>query len=180
MNDYKHNGRVIKEVNKEQPIKDTAAFSRTLRPFMIQRLKSDVRADLPERIDMFIDLEMAKDQAALYRTIKDANDPVVTLADGVQTSVSIVLTRILREIQVTTDPALLGLTGVSSVKLEWLSNWLEDNSQESVIIFTRFRDTALKLHQQLGDKFKLIVGGQRATITPQDKYIVGTIAAMGE
>jgi superfamily II DNA or RNA helicase len=169
----------VQQVSK-QPLKDATNFARTLRPFMIQRKKEDVRSDLPAKIEQYIDLEMGKKQAQLYYTIKDAPDPVVTIGEGVQTSVSIILTRILREIQVTTDPSLLGLTDVPSVKLEWLHEWLADNPQESVIIFTRFRDTALKLHQQLGDQFKLIVGGNRAEITPQDRYIVGTISAMGE
>jgi SNF2 family DNA or RNA helicase len=104
----------------KQPLKDATNFARTLRPFMIQRKKEDVRSDLPAKIEQYIDLEMNKKQAQLYYTIKDAPDPVVTLAEGVQTSVSIILTRILREIQVTTDPSLLGLTDVPSVKLEWL------------------------------------------------------------
>lgn len=172
-------GQTIKEV-AEQPLRDASTFARTLRPFMIQRRKEDVRNDLPERIDQYIDLEMSKVQQALYRTIHDAPDPMVDIGQGLETSVSIVLTRILREIQVTTDPRLLGLTDVSSVKLDWLNTWLEDNPNESVIIFTRFRDTAISLHQQLGAKFKLIVGGKRDVVTPQDRYIVGTIAAMGE
>ncbi len=163
-----------------QPLKDANTFARTLRPFMIQRRKDDVRDDLPARIDQYINLEMSKAQASLYRTIHNAPDPMVDIGQGLETSVSIVLTRILREIQVTTDPALLGLTDTPSVKLDWLNTWLEDNPNESVIIFTRFRDTALKLHQQLGSQFKLIVGGKRDMITPQDRYIVGTIAAMGE
>lgn len=164
----------------DQPLKDAANFARTLRPFMIARKKTDVRSDLPPRIDINIDLEMGKKQAAVYRTIRDANDPTVDLGNGVETSVAITLTRILREIQVTTDPSLLDVTDVPSVKLEWLTNWLEDNPQESVFIATRFKPTALKLREMLGDKFKLVVGGQRDQITPQDNYIVGTIAAVGE
>jgi len=172
--------KTVQQVNASKPLKDAVSFARTLRPFMIQRSKEEVRSDLPEKIEQYIDLEMSRKQLALYNTIKNAVDPVVELAPGVDTTLQIALTRILREIQVTTDPTLLDVPDVPSVKLEWLQGWLEDNPQESVIIFTRFKQTALKLHKQLGEQFKLIVGGDRATITPQDRYIVGTIAAMGE
>lgn len=172
-------GQKVKQVNPS-PLQDAANFARTLRPFMIQRKKEDVRADLPPRIEQYIDLEMGQAQARAYRKIADARDPIVDIGEGLEASVSIVLTQILREIQITTDPALLGLSGASSVKLEWLTEWLEDNANESVIIFTRFRDTAEKIYATLGANAKLIVGGKRATITPDDKLIVGTISAMGE
>ena len=178
---------VVKQI-LPQPLLDAASFARTLRPYMLARTKQEVRDDLPPRIDQYIDLEMSRDQASAYRKIEEANDPSVELADGVETSVSIVLTQILRLIQVTTDPTLLGLSTASSVKLDWVQDWLEDNPQESVIIFTRFRDTAIKLHtlfnsqERLDDGrgFKLIVGGHRDDVTANDRYIVGTISAMGE
>lgn len=172
-------GVTVKQI-LASPLRDAESFARTLWPYMIQRRKDDVRDDLPPRIDQFIDLEMSSAQARAYQTIAEAEDPIVELAEGLETSVSIVLTQILRLIQITTDPGLLGLTDVSSVKLDWLADWLEDNPNESVIIFTRFRATAEKLHAQLGDRFKLIVGGKRAQITSADRYIVGTISAMGE
>lgn len=172
-------GAVVKVVNSS-PLQDAQGFARVLRPYMIQRKKEDVRADLPPRIEQYIDLEMSPKQASAYRKIEHADDPYVELAEGIETSVQIILTQILRRIQITTDPALLGLPGGSSVKLDWVMEWLEDNPNESVIIFTRFRETALLLKSQLGDKFKLIVGGNRAAITSDDRYIVGTISAMGE
>lgn len=92
----------------------------------------------------------------------------------------ILLTRILRLIQATTDPALLDHPSASSVKLDWLREWLADHPDESVIVFTRFRDTAIKINSW-GAFDKLIVGGRkRENVTTADRRIVGTIAAMGE
>lgn len=159
-------------------IKNPASFARMLRRDMIQRTKSEVRSDMPERIDQYIDLEMTRDQAIAYRKLRAAEDPIVEI-DGNEISVGIILTQILRAIQMTTDPTLLGIKA-SSIKLDWVHDWLEDNPHESIIIFTRFRDTAKLLATTLGERFKLVIGGNCATIGSEDRYLVGTIAAMGE
>jgi len=200
-------GRIIKEVKKDKPLRDPESFARVIRPYVLRRLKKDVRADLPDRIDQTIDLEMNADQAAIYHTLYDAeiNALITTLHDieaqrlfhnryaawalgqiadepqsAIEISMPIVLTRILRLIQTTTDPALLGHPTASSVKLDWLREWLEDHPDESVIVFTRFREAAIKINGwRLFDK--LIVGGRkRENVTTADRRIVGTIAAMGE
>lgn len=172
-------GRTIREIVKNKPLRDPESFARVIRPYMLRRLKKDVRADLPDRIDQVIDLEMNADQAKVYRTLYDAeiNAPI---APDVEISMPILLTRILRLIQCTTDPALLGHPSASSVKLDWLHNWLEDHPDESVIVFTRFRETAIKINGW-GTFDKLIIGGRkRENVTTADRRIVGTIAAMGE
>jgi SNF2 family DNA or RNA helicase len=168
----------IKVIDPNKPLRDPDAFARTLRPFMLQRSKQEVRSDLPERIDQYIDLEMLPEQAKAYAKIINCNDPIVIFDELNEATIQIALTRILRLIQMTTDPTLLGVNAASA-KLEWLNEWLEDNPNESVIIFTRFRATAEKLHKQL-DGFKLIVGGNRAVVDPSVTRIVGTISAMGE
>lgn len=173
-------GQKVKSI-RPQPLQDPERFARLMRQFSIARTKQDVRADLPPRNDIYVDLEMGAKQAATYDKVANAGDPVVVLdsAQGVETTVQIVLTQILREIQITTDPALVGLSGVSSVKLEWIADWIEDNPTESVIIFTRFRETAEKLAAQL-EGFTLIVGGKRGKVDASVTRIVGTISAMGE
>lgn len=172
-------GRTIREIDKDKPLRDPESFARVLRPYMLRRLKKDVRADLPDRIDQVIDLGMSADQAQVYNDLYDAEINAL-IAPDVEISMPILLTRILRLIQATTDPALLGHPSASSVKLEWLREWLEDHPDESVIVFTRFRDTAQKINGW-GMFDKLIIGGRkRENVTPADRRIVGTIAAMGE
>jgi len=173
-------GKWVKVINKAQPVRDTENFARLLRQFSLKRTKKEVRSDLPERIDQYVDLQMNSDQADYYAKIVNAEDMLVALDDNELNDqlITIQLTRILRLIQVTTDPTLLGVKS-SSVKLNWVMDWLEDNPSESVIIFTRFRETAIKLHKQL-EGFQLIIGGEkRRIITSEDRGIVGTIATMG-
>lgn len=171
-------GQVIKEV-QPNALRDPANFARLMRQFTIQRTKEDVRADLPPKIETYVQLEMGSTQANYYRKLLAADDPIVELADGVETSVSIVLTQILRKTQITSDPALLGLPTGASVKLDWVREWLEDNPNESVLIATRFRAVAEQLAKEL-DGFTLVVGGKRGTIDSSVRRIVGTISAMSE
>lgn len=184
------NPQPIKVINPVSPLRDPASFTRVIRPYTIKRTKAEVRADLPPRIDQYIDLTMGQSQQSYYHKLDQADDVLVQLDDLTDTEIKIQLTKILRSIQCTTDTELLGVTKPSSIKLDWIEDWLADNPQESVIIFTRFRDTAIKLHKLLNAdpdrtntdrEFKLIVGGaNRPPITNADRYIVGTIAAMGE
>lgn len=171
--------QIIKQVVPSAPLRDPKGFSRLLRQFMIARKKEDIRADMPPRNDIYIDLDMSPQQARAYAKIRDAADPIVSLADDLDVSVAIILTQILREIQITTDPALLGLPSGHSVKLDWVDEWLKDNPDESVIIFTRFRETAQKIASEHSE-FTLIMGGQRPTVDSSTRRIVGTIAAAGE
>lgn len=171
-------GEIVTRTNKDQPIKDPELFAKVLRPYMLQRSKLDVRSDLPENIIQYVPLEMYPDQARCYKELVASEDPIVTI-DGSDITVQIVLTQILREIQLTTDPDLLGLAA-ASIKLDWVKDWLEDNPNESVIIFTRFAGTAKKLHSAL-EGFELIIGGTKSRkMTSNDRRIIGTIAAMGE
>ncbi len=159
-------------------VKDHATFARVLRQFSVRRRKIDVRADMPEKIEQIIDIDLLPEQRKVYNKIVDACDIVVNLSEDIKTLIPIRLVEILRLCQAAIDPQLLGITAPSA-KLDWLADWLEDNEGTSVIVFTRFHDTAMRLHKLYGGK--LIVGGQKQpTITTDDKLLFGTIAAMGE
>lgn len=182
----------IKVINDKAPLINPEGFARVLRSVMIRRYKKEVRADLPERIDQVVTVEMQPDQKRIYNRIAEAKDTITEIAEGVEVSTPIVLTEILRLIQASTDPELLGVEGISSAKLEWLKGWLDENHDQPFIIFTRFRETAQRVYKLLKegtstgdwdpfDRVKLITGGtKREIITPEDRVIVGTIAAMGE
>lgn len=172
-------GQKIKQISKVRPCNDAASFARLLRQYSLKRTKLEVRPDLPERIDQYIDIKMNDDQAHHYYTLADSEEYHTLLAQDVEISMPIVLTRILRLIQATTDPTLLGVKS-SSAKLDWVKDWVEDNEGESIIIFTRFKATAERLAKEL-DGFTLLVGGKtRPNIDSSVRRIVGTIASMGE
>lgn len=168
------NGTVAKT---PKGIADVERFTRVLRQYSMRRLKTDVREDLPAKIETYIPITMGPAQQRIYTKLCDTPDYDIKI-DDVSIPMPIVLTQILQRIKATTDPTLLGLKAPSA-KLEWVQEWVEDNDTESVIIFTRFRETAIKLHELLGGV--LIVGGtQRPNVTPANRLIIGTTAAMGE
>lgn len=172
-------GRKVKQIIASKPIQDPAKFARLVRQYSMKRTKKEVRSDLPERIDQFIDIEMNDDQNRYYNTLANSESIIADLTDDVAVSMPIILTRVLRLIQATTDPTLLGVDS-SSAKLDWVRDWVDDNEEESVIIFTRFRATAERLAKELPG-FTLLVGGtKRPKIDASVTRIVGTIAAMGE
>lgn len=168
-------------------MKHPATFAALLNQFSLRRTKADVRPDMPAKLIEYVDVEMDSDQARIYAKIADSDDLEVELTEDVTTVIPIVLTYILRLIQATTDPTLLGVQA-SSAKLDWVLEWVEANANEPVIIFTRFRDTAIKLAGLLSDKLErtdvlLITGGSSAPAqeaVDAAKLIVGTTAAMGE
>lgn len=179
------NGRSVTTVTPGVPVKiikgvkDLDRFSLTLHRNMIRRYKKDVAPELPPRIDTVISIEMNKDQARVYNKIK-AIDDITADIDGVEFDIRIVLTHILRLMQCTSDPTILDLKA-SSAKLEYLKEWLEDNQDQSVIVFTKFRDVAEKIHKEILPEAKLIIGGKnKPQIDHSVTRIVGTIAAMSE
>lgn len=172
-------GRKVKQIIASKPIQDPAKFARLVRQYSMKRTKKEVRSDLPERIDQFIDIEMNSDQSRYYNTLANSESIIADLTEDIAVSMPIILTRVLRLIQATTDPTLLGVDS-SSAKLDWVRDWVDDNEEESVIIFTRFRATAERLAKELPG-FTLLVGGtKRPKIDASVTRIVGTIAAMGE
>lgn len=179
------NGTVISSTKVPVGVADAERFSRVLRQYSLRRLKSDVRSDLPEKITQIVDVALDPAQQRAYTKLATAEDIVADLGEGVEVAVPIVLTKILRLMQLTTDPSLLEVKAPAA-KLEWVEEWVEANPDQPVIIFTRFRDTAIKLSEQLQANTDieaeptLILGGKRPTITGSEKLIIGTISAMGE
>lgn len=172
----------------KQPVgmADPKRFSTMLNQFSLLRTKTEVRPDMPAKLTEYIEVELDADQQRIYDAIANSDDLEVELTADVSVVVPIVLTHILRMIQATTDPELLGVQS-SSAKLEWLLEWVEANANEPVIIFTRFKDTAAKiaalLEEKLEHKALLLTGGSAAPAQAEvdaAKLIVGTIAAMGE
>lgn len=181
-------GQIVSSVKTPVGVADHERFARVLRQYSLRRLKTDVRADLPEKITQYVDVALNDDQAKLYKKLSEAEDLEVMLDEATDLSVvmPILLTKILRLIQCTTDPALLEAKA-SSAKLEWLQEWLEANPDQPVIVFTRFRETALKIAEQIkanedinADPVVIIGSSKRPEITGNERIIVGTIAAMGE
>ena len=144
-----------------------ARLSRRLRPFLLRRLKRDVAADLPPRLEQVSFCEMSTDQRALYRQILEASRREVfdsVGAQGLAKSRMIVLTALLRLRQICCDLRLLKLpepapatapaeTEVipTSGKLDLFSELLEEiiDGGHRVLVFSQFTSMLALLREQL-------------------------------
>jgi hypothetical protein len=115
--------------------KDTSAqerLSRRLRPFLLRRLKRDVAADLPPKIEQVSFCELTAEQREVYQQVIEASRKEVLEAvggQGLAKSRIVVLTALLRLRQVCCDLRLLKLEKVdpanASGKLDMFSELLE-------------------------------------------------------
>lgn len=86
-----------------------------------------------------------------------------------------------------------GMFGMSNPKFEWIADWLEDNEEERIVVFSKFAETAKGLHKYLSEKkipCELYVGemsseardvAKRYFINPAPgcRVLIGTIGALG-
>ncbi len=164
-------------------VKDPKSFARLLAPYVLRRTKKDVAPEMPEKIIQHVPVALNEDQRTFYDQIDNVEDQIVQFKDQqgqlTQLQISIVLTKILRLQQASCDPSLLN-NPASSAKLEWLIDWLEDHSDQSVIVFTKFKDVAKRLGSSKYFDTCLTGDGLQGLDPKQSTRIVGTIAKMGE
>jgi len=170
--------------------KDREAFARELSPYTLARTKKQVAPDLPPRIDRTERVDLEPKQEKLYQQLLASKELIALLQlpeDQIATEVVVLnaLSHLSKLLQMSTDPHLLGIKGAASGKLNWLADYLSDNSDEKVVVFTRYRETALKLSMELDAD--LIIGGMKDDVRPgnaflsgEKRILVGTIAAMRE
>lgn len=160
-------------------VKDGQRFSRVIAPYVVQRSKQEVAPQLPKKIEQYIPIEMTPKQSDLYYRIKELAETDLILDTGETMLVKNVLGRILRMQQAASDPRLLG-TDENGAKIDWLLEYVDDNPNETLLIFTRFHDTAIRVANLLNIPY--YVGGA-TTITGRFEdhpKIVATIDAAKE
>jgi superfamily II DNA or RNA helicase len=124
-------------------------LSRRLRPFLLRRLKREVAADLPAKLEQVSFCEMTADQRAVYQQVIEASRKEVLDAVGAQglaKSRMVVLSALLRLRQVCCDLRLLKLDragqepGAPSGKLELFAELLEEvmDGGHRVLVFSQF------------------------------------------
>ena len=152
-------------------------------PFYYRRMKSDVRDDMPELIEEVVPVEMTSAQARFYQALEDSDDILVWEEWMLENPLLITnqLALLIRLWQAATFPgAVPGSKVKSSGKLLWVDDWLRDNPNERVILFTWFRDTAIYLADKYSDMPPYMGGHDNPPPTPDNRVVVGTIASMGE
>lgn len=161
-----------KPIGVNQP----ARFAKVLKPYWIRRSKQDVAPLLPQKQLQTIPLVLSIEQAKLYQRIRDV-EIILTQDDDRQLLIKNTLGKILRLQQACVDPRLLG-SSFNGVKIDWLLDWIDDNANETILVFTRFRDTALRVASLLS--CPVIVGGQMLASYKEYPRLVATIDAAKE
>src|SRR5260370_34268757 len=133
---------IAREKNSEAQTR----LARRLRPFMLRRLKKEVAADLPEKLEQVSFCELTPDQRSVYQQVIEASRKEVLEAVGAQVvakSRMVVLSALLRLRQVCCDLRLLKLEGVdpanASGKLDLFSELMEEvlDGEHRVLVFSQ-------------------------------------------
>ena len=145
-------------IAKEKNAEAQARLARRLRPFMLRRLKRDVAADLPAKIEQVSFCELTPDQRGVYQQVIEASRKEVLAAvgaQGVAKSRMVVLTALLRLRQVCCDLRLLKLENVNvanaSGKLDLFGELLEEviDGGHRVLVFSQFVGMLTLLKERL-------------------------------
>ncbi len=133
-------------------------LARRLRPFLLRRLKKEVAADLPARLEQVSFCELTPDQRSVYQQVIEASRKEVLAAvgaEGIAKSRMVVLTALLRLRQVCCDLRLLKLDGVdpanASGKLDLFGELLEEviDGGHRVLVFSQFVSMLTLLKERL-------------------------------
>jgi superfamily II DNA or RNA helicase len=139
-----------------------ARLARRLRPFMLRRLKREVAADLPAKLEQVSYCELNNEQRALYQQVLEATRRELVNAvapNGLARTRMVVLTALLRLRQICCDLRLLKLEGAPDVaasalpsgKLELFGELLEEvlDGGHRVLVFSQFTSMLALLREAL-------------------------------
>ncbi|HXI51887.1 MAG TPA: DEAD/DEAH box helicase, partial [Candidatus Saccharimonadales bacterium] len=145
-------------ITRERNAAAQARLARRLRPFLRRRLKRDVAADLPPKLEQVSFCELTPDQRAVYQQVLDASRREILDAVGAQglaRSRMVILNTLLRLRQICCDLRLLQLEQAppdgSSGKLELFGELLEEvlDGGHRVLVFSQFVSMLSILQEKL-------------------------------
>lgn len=130
-------------------------FQDLLDVYSVQRKRRDVMKWLPKVNERVIDLELSNEQKKLINEIVELqryNGNVIPNA----------IAQLMRMRQATLHPELLETKGTSP-KLDFILDYLEDNQDQKIIVFSMFTSFLKILKDKLGDKAVMLTGEQNQT-----------------
>jgi superfamily II DNA or RNA helicase len=161
-------------ITREKNAAAQSRLGRRLRPFLLRRLKRDVAADLPARIEQVSFCDLNDDQRALYQQVLDASRREIVNAvgaSGLAKSRMLVLTTLLRLRQICSDLRLLNLQPAQaeepsaastsspavagpSGKVELFHELLEEvlDGGHRVLVFSQFTTMLGLLREELAER----------------------------
>lgn len=135
--------RCITEYKSFLPQKEKELQS-FLNSYCTQRKRKDVMQWLPEKDRQTISLPLTKQQTKYLNELRDTYETENLITQGV-------LDRLVRYRQICLDPMLLNLKS-NSPKTEWILNYIEENPDTPIIIFSNFTQYLNKLFDTLQEK----------------------------
>lgn len=161
-------------------VKNVEKLAAMLRPIILRKTRAQVAPDLPPKQVQFVPIRLSKEQREVYNAIRRADDIEVMTPYG-EILVPNSSAKVLRLQQAASYPPLVGVKGVPAAKPDWIDNYVANNPDEQIVVFTRFRETAEHIAQFLDAA--LVVGGKRerleSFLAGKRQCLVGTIKAMG-
>lgn len=145
-------------ITRDKDVEAQKRLSRRLRPFLLRRLKQEVAADLPAKLEQVSFCELTPDQRGVYQQFIESTRKEVLSAVGEQglaKSRMVVLSALLRLRQVCCDLRLLKLdnikAGNASGKLDLFSELLEEviDGGHRVLVFSQFVSMLAILKERL-------------------------------
>jgi SNF2 family DNA or RNA helicase len=158
-----------------------ARLARRLRPFLLRRLKKDVAADLPAKLEQVSFCELTPDQRGVYQQFLEATRKEVLEAVGEQglaKSRMVVLTALLRLRQVCCDLRLLKLPPQGTGEMgSWSNDQAAPTSQHSPTPSLQSSVASGKLEMFAELLEEVIDGGHRVLVFSQ---FVGMLTLLKE
>jgi SNF2 family DNA or RNA helicase len=172
-------------ITRERNAAAQARLARRLRPFLRRRLKRDVAADLPPKLEQVSFCELTPDQRAVYQQVLDASRREILDAVGAQglaRSRMVILNALLRLRQICCDLRLLQLEQArpdgSSGKLELFGELLEEvlDGGHRVLVFSQFVSMLSILREKLsadGVEYCYLDGSTRDRAAVVERFQAG-------
>ena len=148
-----------------------------MKPYLLRRLKQEILAELPEKIEQVIEVELSPAQKAAYTQLQQAARAQIDelSQNGTGAARMRVLTALLRLRQACCDLRLLGATDSSSSKLNALLELVEeaiDGGHRALVFsqFTSMLDLIAKALEEAGIAFCRLDGSTRNRHEVVDRF----------
>lgn len=122
-----------------------------LNDIMIRR--TDAKS-LPDKMNMDVTLSLNKKGEKFYKQVQ--KEVLIELENEGTMFINSALTRLLRLQQVTSNPELFGIK--ENPKFDFIADLLEDNPEEKIVVFSRFKTTIDALEERLKVKTVKLTG----------------------
>ncbi|HPW58463.1 MAG TPA: DEAD/DEAH box helicase [Candidatus Rifleibacterium sp.] len=129
-------------------------LKKLVQPFILRRTKSQVLQDLPPRTEITLQVDLSREETALYESMRRNAIEKISTSEGESGRPMLVLAEIMRLRRLCCNPALVAPeSGIASSKMQLLENIVEEliENRHKALIFSQFVDH-LTLVRQLFDR----------------------------